>query len=856
MKPRTAFWLSALLMLSSGPAAAQSLAPTRITVAGSHFARMFDESLVRDYVNEHPGALVSTELIGPEGSQPPLPDVVLLVRTSEEAVAPWKAARYQEVFSARAVGHNSLRAVVDPSCPVTGITADQLQGILSGKITSWDRVGGPARPIRRTRGYPWGAVLSAAGDPDALAIVQTTEWLADTGLRLLKITSKPGEDKDGLSADQLSILCRDGASPEAKDFAGFVRRKFCEGYHVRSGAWVAVLCPAEEEMWPAPGSLAAPRNIAGAVAVLPVEPRAMYFLPLKPNHVAAMEVRIGEAIAADRSLTVVDRHELNRVLAERRLAILCRKTTDPALKPILAADMLVDSSIVTENHQTCLVIQALDSVTGSRLGYLRAAINPAAPEQFSPPIETRIAQWWPGVLANLERARTLSIVTVCGVYPGTRTWEEADRLGRAVADAIRRDLRCFLAERQPSVNAHTETLMRFMGLSRVCGGNVTAAADYLAEVRMSSDRRAEARVVRATDRKVLAKATLDAESSAALGTAVAEWFRKQSDLFATKPPGGRGDGALDDWAKAQARSEFEAARQMSKDLDEEIRGRAVKGPDGISISRTDDNDDRRRLDIVRRAMLAQQLDPTDEEIAGWTISVAYSVADDFPVCRLRAQIGDRYVASFPLSKPREEVYKNMLGAYYRLSDLSEKAPQEFYGPYIPQGLDCKRYQATCLFRTMEIAGLITDCMVRDWRPGMDAVKQLRWIAELFQKTAVDYLRATSASDAAVNEAVDSWAQRYDRVPEIVPSSGYLRLKVMADRKQNRAAAAFFVGLVKAHPDPKDVFWTFLDRGSTQVVLEGVDPLLDQAAQEWKRGKIPTEELIRTAEKRLDEIPEK
>lgn len=40
-----------------------------------------------------------------------------------------------------------LAVIVHPSCPVDGVTADQLQDVFSGDITNWKALGGPDEPI-------------------------------------------------------------------------------------------------------------------------------------------------------------------------------------------------------------------------------------------------------------------------------------------------------------------------------------------------------------------------------------------------------------------------------------------------------------------------------------------------------------------------------------------------------------------------------------------------------------------------------------------------------------------------------------------------------------------------------------
>ena len=890
MRPPAVFWLSMLFLVAGGSVSSQETTPQRVTVAASHYAFMFNEPLLGGYgvvdnvrydgrgaefVLREGGLVVSMASLPPGKPKAFTADVVLLVRSREDEAACWKEKGYQELFAGHAIGHNSVSVVVDPSSPVTRLRMNELKDILSGKIKSWKSFGGGDKQIKlvydwwggRTArsmvrrvirpavrvGHTWRILRSLAGDADTIAIVQTTEWLPDTGMKFVSIVAEPDEEKVDLAANHMSILCRRGASAEAKAFAEYARDRFCEGFSTRAGAWVAVLGPPRDDAWPAPGSLAAPRGISGAVAVLCIEPKAMYFLPLKPDHVAAMELEISQTIAAGRSLTLVDRQELDKVLAERRLAMLFDRDAD-ALPRILAADVLLDSSIVTEDHRTCLLIQAIHSTTGSRLGWMRLGLDPTKPGGFDPSLEKRIARWWPGVLANLERVRTLPIVTVLGVYPGNQTWEEAGRVTHAVEEAFRGEPRCFLAERRPSVSVETENVLRIMGLSSACGGSVTPVADYAAEVRLVSDRRAEVRLTRANDRKVLANSAVDGESRPTLRAAAAEWFRKQSDHCATKPPTRRVWWKTDPWAREQARREFEAAQQMHRELEEEIKKRAVEvAPNTFNIP-TYPDDTRRKREIVRRAMLAQQLDPTNEEIVRWTLNTATSVSADFLDCRLGAAVGDRYIASFPLSKPRRHLYEWVLNDYSRLTGLCSKTPEESHAPRIPRGMDYRRWEIIYRARTIEISRMITDRMVQDWRPGMSADMQPRWIAGLFQGRLALQLHATSASDVVVNEAVNFWAQRYDHVPEIVPPSPFLRLGVLVRREQKRAAASLFVALVRARPEAKDRFWTFLERGAAS--LGEVDYKLNEAAQEWKRGKIPTEDLIRTAEARLKEIPEK
>lgn len=131
--------LSALLgsMLSLPAVAA------KLVIAGSSTVSPVMRDIARRFESSHPGTSVEVRTLG-----------------SGPGVGELRAGRCEIAMISRPVGEaerdlfsfplarDGAAIVVNRSNPVRNITAPQLAELLTGKLTSWSELGGPARPIR------------------------------------------------------------------------------------------------------------------------------------------------------------------------------------------------------------------------------------------------------------------------------------------------------------------------------------------------------------------------------------------------------------------------------------------------------------------------------------------------------------------------------------------------------------------------------------------------------------------------------------------------------------------------------------------------------------------------------------
>lgn len=826
---------------------------------------MYGEFLVEEYENPHKGSAISMEYITADTQKASKADLVLLARADRNEPAVWRAKGYRVLFAGRTIGHMGLCMLVHPSIPLLQIDMNAVRGILQGRIKSWKHFAGPDKPIRVIR-EAWASgglheflgsrqmvgrsvtgrnvfnkiSVSVGNDPCAIGFVNAKQYVPDTGLRVVRVFSAPKENESYLFSDGMWILSRRDAPPEVGALAEYLRDRLAEGYSI-AGGWVVMLPEgkAPVKVWPKPGELAAPENIAGGVAVLPIEPQAPYFLLLKAEHVARYEDRIVEALAADESLTLVDRQELNHVLKEKQLTLLGRKAPSRLPKAILAADVLVDSIIATEDHRTYLFVRAIHAATGSVLGQLQLPIDPARPEGFSPPLTQRVAEWWPGVLANLQRARTLPVVAVRGVYPSRAAWRQGNRLREAMTEAIAGESQCFLAEYRISMSTQTEMLMRMMGLSLAKGGLLNAAADYVLEARMSSDRQAELRIVRAADQKVLQRSTVTAGSFDSLLSIVRRWVKQCANLYTRKPHGFpvAETRDADDWARQQARGEFKAAEGLYKKHKNLLHGLPSYPPDKITDSHI------MREEVIRRFLLAAQIDPT-YELAAFRAVLILSEWDwpSYESAKAIATTASRYVETFPNSRRGGHPLIRAIYAFRYLAGLCDKAAEgELNG--VPPSLDTERYGILYRGKAIEYYRLFAERQIKDPNLNNGNWMSPQCITEHYQHYVAMSLGHTKATEDRIAETIDEWAQLYDRYPETFPPSALLRLYVLAIQKKNKTGVKYFRELVCEHPNPNDKFWTFFKRSTLFTAVRKIDCQLAGKARDWLAGKSSVDELL-------------
>ncbi|KPK48521.1 MAG: hypothetical protein AMK72_06795, partial [Planctomycetes bacterium SM23_25] len=258
---------------------------------------------------------------------------------------------------------------------------------------------------------PKDVLKAMARDEDGILTWRHNKETAASGLKILPVVCKPGEP-GALPADAaavasgryplrlpLRVAMHAGAPGHVQAFVAWLQTpQAAEAMTSARIPWANYPSPIAHVSMagkdvpsepPPPEDLPVPDvtfegPIQGAAAVLPTDPLSRYFLTGDPSLLALYEQAIADGIHADGRLKLVDRTELSRVLAERRLQML----DYPALpsEPIISADVIVISHVVTEKGHTYLRIWAIHGSSGTLLGQLRLPIDSADPATFEPPL--------------------------------------------------------------------------------------------------------------------------------------------------------------------------------------------------------------------------------------------------------------------------------------------------------------------------------------------------------------------------------------------------------------------------------------------------------------------------------------
>jgi phosphate transport system substrate-binding protein len=109
-----------------------------LNISGSTSVSPFIEHLAEIYQRQHPGAKIDVQSLGSTaGIQAAISGVAELGMSSRDLDADEAAQLDQQI-----IARDALAVVVHPSNAVAQLTLEQVQGIFSGKITSWAELGG------------------------------------------------------------------------------------------------------------------------------------------------------------------------------------------------------------------------------------------------------------------------------------------------------------------------------------------------------------------------------------------------------------------------------------------------------------------------------------------------------------------------------------------------------------------------------------------------------------------------------------------------------------------------------------------------------------------------------------------
>jgi hypothetical protein len=837
--------------------------PARLNIAASHYGDMLAPTMMKQYVREHPGLAYEIKYIEPNTPAEKAADLVLLIRVSEAAVRDWTTRGYVEAHSGTAIGHNSFCVVVDPRCPLKEMSLADLKAVLGGSVTSWDHFGRGAKPLEllcdswavhqlrslvKLRGvlkqatYPERLALAVAGNPDAIGFIDARQWLPNTGLRIVRIT--PGPPGETVAFDnRLSILHRPDADAQVRALAGFFWECLRDGRATDLPAWAkACEAPPREMTWPAPSGAAFDKPMDGAAACLPIQSRLRYHVTISPQCVKQYEAELDEALAASSRLFVLNRGKLREILAERRLSFICGGNDDQAPK-LLMADVLVEPTLVDDDHHAYLSTQAIHVPTGSLLGQMKLAIDPDRTGKFDLDLPGRIAAWWPGVLANLHRVRTLAIVSVRAAGQGPDSPRQALRLKDQISQALAQDGHCYAAAFQVTVNSQTEMLMRAMGLAAAPAADRTVAFDYILEARLLSDRRAELRILSQAGRKETARGTVEADSPASLPVEAGQWaVRHAAKLTRPVERGGYSPGP-DDWFARQAVREFEAAEKAGQALESAMAKLEEKDPRRLALA----------SELVRPYLAAWHLDPTNEAISYRVLELASRYGyDDIPEATILTEAAGRYIMTFPNSKR----YLTSLAPwmyYGLLRHFSGGAGDGFRRTGFPEFIEKSQFVQADTEARLQAYRVLAEWIIpasRRFKPAEVRFKFPIYFMDHYYLTLMDYLDMTKATDERIDQVVATWARNYDTSPTVLPPSEFLRLGLAIRKGDKRGALGLLAKMIESHPDPADRFWTFLDRSCVRDLIAQIDRDLPVAAQKWREGKMATEQLKQEVQQRL------
>lgn len=684
--------------------------------------------------------------------------------------------------------------------------------------------------------YPVSKLLqSVAADKSLVALTRVDEALWSSGLKVLPVEVTRGQQAikptvanvlSGVYPYQTHLLAavHPEAPAEALEFACLLQEPEVAGWLAEQG-WITVAAkdpaPAEESVWPAALEIAADDTVRGAVAVLPTRLLTSAFLVGDTSLYAAYEDQVVEAIRRDGRLSLLDREHLAKALGESAMGA-------GRSMPVVAADVLVILQVTTEQSVTFLRIQAFHSATATLLGEMKLPIDPSRPTEFKPALETRVAAWWPGLLRNLQAARTRPVWTV----RPTGDDVEAARKHADVAQADLQRQECVFVARYAGLSAtQQEALIALMGLARSQGASQLPAADYLMEVRTDNDGQINLCIRRGNDLRTIAQ-----ESFRTTGKEMNSWIRAQATLSLSQQRTARAVGPEDEEAaKRQSEEELRQAAQFGhrhSSLVARLAGEysgPSEWPEAV----------RHELDALlaeefRAYERAAQLDPSREEALlgvarglDGRFSNSWRKPDRLELLLSAIRADEQFLASFGRSSHRAEI----LAQHIQHCRFASESASAGLGP-----------QDQLRVRTFFLAKAVDSCEeYLDEPPSKEASRKDRYRPtwSSFHAILTQYLPILEPQTA--DAIVQDWAKRHDQQDSRALHSDFLRLILLGNRKDRshyRQDRSQYIALVakmqKRWPDPKHFQWQQAGR----MVSETLGRLCggDRSFVDWLDGQ--------------------
>jgi len=700
-----------------------------------------------------------------------------------------------------------------------------------------------------------------ADDKDGILVWMHSKPLAASGLKILPIVCTPGKpgalptDVPAVASGRyplrrpLRVATHPGAPAHVQAFVAWLQtpqagEAMASAQISRANypSPIAHVSLAEKNVpseAPPPENLPVPDvkfegPIQGAAAVLPTEPLSRYFLMGNPSHLALYEQAIADAIHADGRLRLVDRTELSRVLAERRLQMLDYAALPS--KPIISADVIVISHVVTEDARTYLRICAIHGPTGSLLSQLKCPIDPADLLTSKTPLNELVQRWWPGVLHRLRAGREKPNWIVLDVYaPSLELTEPADILGDALQDALQADERVFAMTPPMGDEAQQEVLLRMLGLSAPAGGYFTPAADYLVDARLVDSTTIEMRL-RNAQLTVLAEETLTGTDAGALRSAAAQWLAREVAKNKAKPTSASTGIVTDEWARRQARLEMEIARQIRNQIPNwrfDVSERFWTYTGSASAYSFPDDLGAAVLSAANRHFRrAAQLDPTLEE-------AAYEVLPDLHILRDYYMRDDENVKSLAALWPMERFLDAFPQSTHHCAVLTRLAilcTNLAHKVKLAPSADDKAVRSALYRKGLKCYALYMDRHY--FRGETDKTYHVYMVFSHYLHHLQAYLELAQPPDAELEALVADWSRRFDERLDKAPHSDFIRLMVFKHKNDGPAFLALLTKMQQRWPDPGHPQWS-QTKDVVDKMIFGLFKNVDSSNssfQLWHRGE--------------------
>jgi hypothetical protein len=660
--------------------------------------------------------------------------------------------------------------------------------------------------------------------PTDTAAVASGRYVLRTPLKVLIRASAPAHVKafvEWLSTPEAAAAFKSGAED--------TRHTRWPVAHVSEAANAPCSAPAGQHAAARPSVGGFDGTIAGAVAICPIQPLSTVFRMADRSHHAAYEKAIDDAIEADGRLKVVDRTQLSRVLDERRLQIL--GLDDAPGKPIVSADVLVISYVVTENLKTFLRIRAIHGPTGGVLSELKLPIDPAAPARFDPPLENSVRRWWPEVLGRLRDSRLKPSWVVLDVYPlSPDQLKPADALREALQSSLAADRSVFAPGDSALDDAQQEMLLRMLGLASPTGGRFAPTADYLVDARLLEGGKLEVRL-RDAALKVMAEETFSGDADS-LHPAATAWLKRQIAANPHKPTAATlPAGVIDEWARRQARVELEIARKLCARAGWRYDKSRQRWDVPLTTPANPEESSALRTAANRHARRAAQLDPTNEEAAYEAIPTLLGLmeswtAGDENAISLPTYVAplERFLQAFPRSKHYEEIlYRHAAACVYTGSR-----------DRFPVGTDAA-VRLALIRRGLESYARYMELYRIKGTPSPDYQAVMCFDHYLYHLQT--YINVGDPPEKELESIVADWSRRFDSHVEKAVHSDFVRLIVLNHKRDRAGFIELLTKMQQRWPDPKHPQWeqgkSIVDRMISSL-FAGVDSS-NSSFQLWHRG---------------------